>query len=1218
MGLAKTVGKKLAEKATEGALASVAKKAPRMSEALNPHIGKRLYITQADRTALDYDQGLLGGPGFVELAEIDPAKYKDAAWAVNKQQTASTLVNAMAQNPEEAIWTNLIGSPTQHRSNQIVFDRIMNQFNKAVQEDKLTPELRKTINNRLANMKDDKTGAYFFPKNVDILSPDFAEHAQTFDNRAMIASILSGEGIKKDMKALYKQPGTIVDTYGDIIRDTSDPLLVDANTHDIGNRLFSLSGNIEENADLHPAFPFILKGRKESEAFTPAPKEIVLENYVNKYMQENKGKKPGTFALTRGYPPSVEVDEPLVERLFKSGYAGGGLAKKFGKKMAERLAKDIELPPAENSARTQIVGTLPTYEKARDILGKEGIKGADIIDFGAGKGLGSTSMKADSFEPYPQGWYPTYTKSEDIPSEKYKGLLNLNVLNVLDPEMRAHTVKEIGRVMQPEGGTGLITTRGRDVMNTIGGREGPEPMSIITSRDTYQKGFEPNELREYIKYILGGDFEYEPLNLGPAGVKIKKKADGGSIDEPEVLKEIPRGKISGKIADILKPASEFLGKYEVLPQVPLLGGTSVAELTGVEGIQTLADDISRGYRPIRNLERGKLQTSFFDPRLVDAVDLGTTALGGVGLAKNLGKTAIKEGMKQIETGTGMLGRNVMNPRMNVIKDQGGMLVGGEKALDDELIAMKRNESAFPHAGAHYVVGDKDPNAVALNQWVDTKVRKYLRNQAGTEADPILKSIESGVEHNFQPTMGDTKYSVRNKRLQVGKPEAGIANTELGKEFEYKIDSMFEPKSSKDIKEILNSPMEFADPATAKRRKASLLRVEQDLPISDEKDLDALMLINQIPDKNVYTLSGTNITERLGLNHVSDVLMEDLQTGKLRPEQLNQMSIEKAIRRAAEYDAEKTKAMAKANASSVEGMPIPKAYDDGYKWVELKHDTDPKRTEKALKSEGEMMGHCVGGYCPNVESGEIKIFSLRGPDGKSHVTIEARPQFSMTLWRNANLDAINSNPKLKQYDFNMNSLDNDHKYGYRMTERDYVTEMTKEMKKLGINPVEPPSYMELHQVKGKQNKRPDDKYQNYISDFIKNNPTKHEIVLVEELHNTNLMNVQDVVDDGVVGKNLHFHPDVEKIVKNYPKENLMAMYRKGNVSRSPMEVDEDIKYTIFKDAAKDLARQNKYFIDNDDILNHIREKYLTPPKKAKGGSINLNQEYKLENMRRRYG
>jgi hypothetical protein len=337
-------------------------------------------------------------------------------------------------------------------------------------------------------------------------------------------------------------------------------------------------------------------------------------------------------------------------------------------------------------------------------------------------------------------------------------------------------------------------------------------------------------------------------------------------------------------------------------------------------------------------------------------------------------------------------------------------------------------------------------------------------------------------------------------------------------------------------------------------------------------------------------------------------MEDLRSGKLRPEQLNQMSMEKAIRRTAEYDAEKAKAMAKANASSVEGMPIPKAYDDGYKWVELKHDTDPKKTQSALKSEGEMMGHCVGGYCPDVESGEIKIFSLRSPDGKSHVTIEARPQFSMTLWRNANMDAINSNPKLKEYDFNMRSLDDDNKYGRQMTERDYVREMTKEMKKRNINPVEPPSYMELHQVKGKQNKRPDDKYQSYISDFIKNNPTKHEIVDVYELDNTNLMGVQNIADNGLVSKDIHNHPEIEKaLIKKYPPYNNLMSADK-----------EDMKYDLFKEVARDFARQNKNYLDKDDILNHIREKYLTPPKKAKGGSINLNQEYKLENMRRRYG
>jgi hypothetical protein len=60
-----------------------------------------------------------------------------------------------------------------------------------------------------------------------------------------------------------------------------------------------------------------------------------------------------------------------------------------------------------------------------------------------------------------------------------------------------------------------------------------------------------------------------------------------------------------------------------------------------------------------------------------------------------------------------------------------------------------------------------------------------------------------------------------------------------------------------------------------------------------------------------------------------------------------------------------------------------------------------------------MGHCVGGYCPDVESGEIKIFSLRSPDGKSHVTIEARPQFSMTLMDEmSNIDHISRDPELK--------------------------------------------------------------------------------------------------------------------------------------------------------------------------------------------------------------
>ena len=45
----------------------------------------------------------------------------------------------------------------------------------------------------------------------------------------------------------------------------------------------------------------------------------------------------------------------------------------------------------------------------------------------------------------------------------------------------------------------------------------------------------------------------------------------------------------------------------------------------------------------------------------------------------------------------------------------------------------------------------------------------------------------------------------------------------------------------------------------------------------------------------------------------------------------------------------------------------------------------------LAQEGNQMGHCVGGYCEGVASGESRIFSLRDGKGKSHVTVEVEPE-----------------------------------------------------------------------------------------------------------------------------------------------------------------------------------------------------------------------------------
>lgn len=60
------------------------------------------------------------------------------------------------------------------------------------------------------------------------------------------------------------------------------------------------------------------------------------------------------------------------------------------------------------------------------------------------------------------------------------------------------------------------------------------------------------------------------------------------------------------------------------------------------------------------------------------------------------------------------------------------------------------------------------------------------------------------------------------------------------------------------------------------------------------------------------------------------------------------------------------------------------YEDGCRFVELKGPI-------ALIREGHLMGHCVGGrgYVESVQKGATRIFSLRDPSNRPHVTIEVR-------------------------------------------------------------------------------------------------------------------------------------------------------------------------------------------------------------------------------------
>jgi len=181
---------------------------------------------------------------------------------------------------------------------------------------------------------------------------------------------------------------------------------------------------------------------------------------------------------------------------------------------------EFKLPPAENSSKTQISGTFPTYLKADKILG-ELVGDGKTLDFGAGLGLSQLKLNYDTFEPYPRGKFvPTYTDISKIKDSSYKRLTSLNVLNVVSLDVRNTIVKSIGQILSV-GGVAIITTRGKDVLNCKG-IIGQEPMSIVTTIDTYQKGFTKKELLEYVSSTLGENYRVQPLKLGPAGCTITK------------------------------------------------------------------------------------------------------------------------------------------------------------------------------------------------------------------------------------------------------------------------------------------------------------------------------------------------------------------------------------------------------------------------------------------------------------------------------------------------------------------------------------------------------------------------------------------------------------------------------------------------------------------------------------------------------------------------
>jgi acyl-CoA thioesterase-1 len=338
-----------AEAGRKGAALIKSQPPVKASEALGQQMEKgvkRVTTTQADRTRVG--GGNIGGAPFSAISEADP-NYAGKVWGVMDEGTAARLKNL---TDPETVWTTMLGSANQLKTNPVVFDKLKRQFLESMKQGNLSPELEAKINHNLA---------LNFGEGANIRDPKIWRQADTFEKRAALADLMMGQGIppSKGGVALGGEKsgkGVIFKPTDTLKRETEPSLLHtehggDVPTFAAGPRLFKLEKESVYRPDLHPGFPTLLTGKDMNVNMIPTPTEIFLPDWHKAFKEkkperfqrpwspeivqrrksgsyEVKGEGPGYYDLALGLEgeglPSQALHDEYIRHLIREGFKKGG------------------------------------------------------------------------------------------------------------------------------------------------------------------------------------------------------------------------------------------------------------------------------------------------------------------------------------------------------------------------------------------------------------------------------------------------------------------------------------------------------------------------------------------------------------------------------------------------------------------------------------------------------------------------------------------------------------------------------------------------------------------------------------------------------------------------------------------------------------------------------------------------------------------------------
>jgi hypothetical protein len=610
--------------------------------------------------------------------------------------------------------------------------------------------------------------------------------------------------------------------------------------------------------------------------------------------------------------------------------------------------------------------------------------------------------------------------------------------------------------------------------------------------------------------------------------------------------------------------------------------------------------------------------------------------------------------------------------------------------------------ANEHA-SHLAKEEYGPNEDALNDL------KSKRKEAGFAPEGMAKSEPAQRWENLSDEAVDIQFAKniqKQQELGVKAQQAEEAYRKIGTEIENKyaiefkklIDERGVTLTDNEFDRILNSTR-MDDKATqlgmidewkklqseylqgSRQYNAGLSEIGEENPFVSKLDPETKLYSSYLGD--------------LGIDHVVDVIKQDVEAGRIRPEQLNKLTMDQAVKRTAEFNAEQATKMRETAIKNTEGMPVHKDYgDEGYKWVELKMpeakleeghsivqdkpstsnwkviphpegegyalradngqmaldgrgiadrkwnspeeakssiaeyaeiqepDADAmfkvvdqsgntvsigateaealklyKRQEReqqladALKYEGDTMGHCVGGYCPDVVEGRSRIYSLRDKRGEPHVTIEVKPKKEPPHHSQIPED-ISEQLRVEGERIGNQKAD---AAGYSQWGDDRAVEIRTAIDRLKSdwsydNPIETQS---IRQIKGKGNARPVEKYDPYTQDFVKSGNWTD----VGDLQNTGLYSAKDVHD---------IMPQNFTMSKN---ARTLAIGRAKMTGDMPDYMTrEEYENLLLKHAPEDIwaAEKKKNADEADELLRQLRPPEEPPEAGMKaGGKVSIS-------------